>query len=124
MLVLSSAAHADGVDLPSVNAGKYSDAVNKALKAASIQSGTQANMDKIRGIVSNKATKVGDTVVTTVTPFKPQDVYFVLGTGYTIGVKKEFKKSFKNPLFPNVTNTIEYSEKNGKQTNLLWGVSF
>lgn len=124
LMLLSSSAYADGVNLPSVEAGKYSDAVNKALKAASIQSGFQGNLDTAAGIASNQATKTGNTVITTVTPFNPRDVYFVLGTGYTLGVKKEFRKSFKNPLFPNITNTLEYSGKDERRTNLLWGVSF
>jgi hypothetical protein len=124
LMMFSSYAYAEGVNLPSVEAGQYSEAVNKALKAASIQSGLQNNMDVAAGLASKKATETGNTVITTVTPFNPRDVYFVLGTGYALGVKKEFRKSFKNPLFPNVTNTLEYSGKGEKRTNLIFGVSF
>jgi hypothetical protein len=124
LIFMSSTAYAEGINMPPVKAGQYSEAVNKAIKAASIQSGLQAELDKAVGIANKKATETGNTVITTVTPFNPRDVYFVLGTGYALGVKKEFKKSFKNPLFPNITNTIEYSGKGNKRTNLLWGVSF
>lgn len=124
LLMLSTTAHADGVNMPAVQAGKYSEAVNKALKAAAVQTGVQGDLDLIVGAGQKQATKAGEQVIATVTPFNPKTVYAVVGTGYALGVKKEFKKSFKNPLFPSITNTIVYSGKDSKKTTLIWGVSF
>lgn len=124
LMFLARSALADGVPLPAVQAGEYSDAINKALKAAAIQSGVQQDLDIVAGVASREATIQGNKAITAVTPFQPKTVYMVLGTGYALGVKREFKKSFKNPLFPNVTNTLRYTGKGDKTTELTWGVSF
>ena len=124
LMFMSYSAYAADVTLPSVQAGEYSEAINKAIKAAAIQSGVQQDLNMVVGVATKEATHQGEVVVETVTPFKAKQVFTVLGTGYAIGVKREFKKSFKNPLFPNVTNTLKYTGKGERRTELLWGVSF
>ena len=115
---------ADGVALPSVDAGMYTNALNQAIKAASIQSGAQANMDHVVDVATKKATETGSKVISDTTPLNPKDVFAVVGTYYALGIKHQIKKSFKNPLFPHVTNTVEYSTAGDRKSSLTWGFSF
>lgn len=95
------------------NDPKYHDAAFKAQQAFFIQSGIQRQYDMVKNYVSGQVTKVAQTaehqVVVLIddnTPLKAQQVFFVVGAGYTIAVKKEFTQRFRNPFFKNVSHSI------------------
>ena len=126
MIAIYSSAHADDVlssakiaipDIPVPDA-RYQQAVNKAVQAASMQSGFQGDLNKATEITMNKATAVATNVIG-YTPFKPQHVFFAAGITYAALVKKEVTKSFRNPVLPNVTNTISVSDKGGAASGSL-----
>ena len=115
-----------GVSLPDIPSPdpKYHDAINKAAEATFKQSGFKADVDKAADVTTKKVTAVANTAIS-YTPFKPEHVFFVGGVTYAALVKKEVTKSFKNPMFPNVTNTISVSDKNGTPSgSLTWRFSW
>jgi len=92
---------------------KYHDAAYKAQEAFFIQSGVTPMYNKVSAMATDKATSTATYLIDKDTPLNSKDVFFVVGAAYTVGVKKHINKSFKNPLFPSVTNTVDVSQQQG-----------
>lgn len=118
MLFATNAKASEFKLVPSISSGtKYDNALNKATEAAMIQSGAKHMLDQI----TSKAKTVSDSVIENGTPFTAKQVYFVAGTAYTLGVKKQFSSSYSDPFLSGVTNTISVGQKSVGYT---WSVSF
>ena len=85
---------------------KYHDAAFKAQQAFLNQSGFTSGYNKLTEQVSSRGTAAIKYVVENGTPFSAKDVFFVVGTAYAAGVKKQFTKKFRDPLFHSITHTI------------------
>lgn len=97
-----------GMNLPPIPVpdAKYQEAVNKAVQAAYVQTGTAAQVSFVTKAAGDKATSGANATVFKSTPFKAEQIVFIGGITYAALVKKQVTKSFRNPLFRNVTNTI------------------
>ena len=100
---------------------KYHDAAFKAQEAFLIQTGFIANYDKLTSYMTTKATNTATYVIDNGTPFSSKDVFFAAGTVYVLCVKKQYSRSFKNPFFPAVTNTVSVGQQ---QQSLGFKISF
>lgn len=99
------------VDLtaPKMDDPKYQEAVKKADQALLMQVGVTQAVDKYTGILSNKAMKFTSDMIDDHTPFKHDQVYFVLGAAYTMSVSHTVSASFQDPIFKKWTHSINYS---------------
>lgn len=123
LLFLPATCLADGL-MPSINDvplfwgltqnnPTYKTAAFKAQEAFFVQSGVTKQYGLITDFTSNVSHKVEGAVADTIdnhTPLSSKHVLFVVAVGYTALVKKEVTRSFKNPLFPIVTNTVSIGE--------------
>lgn len=129
-MMMSTTCFAGGIDVvPSLNDApvfwgmlnndpKYHDAAFKAQQAFLIQSGIQRQYDMVKNYVSGQVDKVAKVaeheavaVIENNTPLKATQVFFVIGAGYTIAVKKEITQRFRNPLFKNVRHSITLGQE-------------
>lgn len=97
-----------GMNLPPIpmSDAKYQEAVNKAVQAAYVQTGAASNISFVTKKAGDQALITTNATIFKNTPFKAEQVVFVGGVAYAAIVKKQVTKSFRNPLFRNVTNTI------------------
>lgn len=129
MIAIATEAYADPLDtsLNSVpmfygmagNNPRYKSAADKAQEAFLIQTGITQSVDKTKSVVTKKASDQATVLIDENTPFKSKEVFFVLGTAYAVGVKKEVVQKFKNPIFSNVTNTVSVGQGKGSVMFLL-----
>lgn len=125
LLLLPSMCLAEGLPvLPSINEAplfwglvgndpRYHDAAFKAQEAFFIQSGVTGAYNMVTGYVGDRVNRVGKvveskvaTVIDDDTPLNSKHVFFVVGMGYTVAVKKEITQGFRDPFFKNVSHTI------------------
>lgn len=120
IMLMPSIAMADGL-APSLNSfpilydmvGQnpvYHDAAFKAQEAFFVQSGIGPQYDKVTGAISQKATNTATAFVDTHSPVSSKTITTIVGVGYAVGVRKHIARSFRNPLFPRVTNTVDISQ--------------
>src|ERR1017187_2322509 len=88
---------------------KYHDAVCKAQEAFFMQTGVTPMFNKVNDYVSNRVTTKVSTTIDRSTPFASRHVYFIAGTIYVIGVKKQVSQSFRNPLWSRLNHSITLS---------------
>lgn len=97
------------VNIPFEDA-RYQQAINKAVQATAAQTGITANINLFTSKTAEIATQKATYVIGRYTPFKASQVFFVAGVSYAAIVRKQVTKSFRNPMFENVTNTISLSK--------------
>lgn len=85
---------------------KYHDAAFAAQRAFLIQTGFTPMYDKLNSYVSTESTRIVTTTIDTYTPFKSKDVFFALGTAYTVCIKKQVTRTFRDPFNHNITHTV------------------
>jgi|GEM_PF-5258871 len=103
---------------------QYSEAAIKFQEALFLQIGITnyynmfgAYLDKEIDVYAKVAEKEAYYLIDNYTPVNHNQVVFVVATGYTIAVKKEFSTSFHNPLLRSVTHKITVGES-GASTNI------
>ena len=89
---------------------KYADAANKAQQAFLTQTGILTQYNQLNGYIVGNATHQVSTTIDSNTPFSSKGLFFVMGTAYEVGVKKQVSKSFNNPFIPGMTNSISVGE--------------
>lgn len=87
----------------------YRDAAFKAQQAFLIQTGITPMFDKLNGYVAATVTNKVNFVIDTYTPFTSKNVAVVVATAYTVCVKKQFTKQFRDPVFHSVMHTVSLS---------------
>jgi hypothetical protein len=100
---------------------KYHDAAFKAQEAFLIQTGISPMYNKVNGYVTDKATKQASSAIDDNMPFSSKQAMVVVGAIYTVGIKKHVTRTFRNPIFPSVTNTVDVSEQ---QQSIGFKISF
>lgn len=124
MLLLPATVLAGGVPLDQVplfwgatgQNPKYHDAAFKAQEAFLVQSGIGPAVNKVSdivtGTVKNRVTAVAEKVI----PFPTRGIAAVVGTVYTVGVKKQVNYTFANPLVRAISHAISMSPDGGSIT--------
>jgi hypothetical protein len=92
---------------------KYHDAAFKAQEAFFVQSGVTPFTGKLNNYVTDKTTNAVVGFIDNDTPFTAKSVFFVIGTAYTVCVKKQITKSFRDPLWERLTHTVSVSPDAG-----------
>jgi len=85
----------------------YHDAAFKAQEAMFAQTGFTSNYNKLTNYLSDSATKKASSTIDDNTPLSSRVLFGSIGAAYTVGVKKHVSRTFKNPIFPSVTNTVD-----------------
>jgi len=95
------------------NDPKYHDAAFKAQEAFFLQTGITQHYQLVTGYVSGKVTNVAKFAerntaqfIDENTPLNSKHVFFAVGFGYAVLVKKEVTQKFRNPLFRNINHTV------------------
>ena len=92
---------------------KEAEAAQKFQQAFFLQTGITQTVDQTKSVMSKLVTEKSTKAIETVTPFKAKDVFFVVGTAYAVGVKKEVVQKFKDPFFPSVTHVVSVGRNSG-----------
>lgn len=87
----------------------YHEAAFKAQQAFLIQTGFTPTYDAITGYVTSTVTNKVNYAIDNYTPFTSKNVAVVLGTAYTVCVKKQFTKQFSDPLDHRIMHTVSLS---------------
>lgn len=97
---------------------RYRDAAFKAQEAFFIQTGIASQYNLVTGYVNGQVSKVATTAerhtatfIDENTPLNSKHVFFAVAIGYTAIVKKEVTRSFRNPLWHGMTNTVTVGQK-------------
>jgi hypothetical protein len=89
------------------------EACFKAQEAMFIQTGITARYSLVTGYVDGKVNGVAKylehgtaNVIDEYTPLNSRTVFFIVGTGYVVVVKRQITQGFRNPIFPTVSHGV------------------
>lgn len=86
---------------------RYHDAALKAQEAFFVQTGVARGIASVDGYVTHAAVDNVSSLIDRNTFLNSKALYTFGGLLYTIGVKKEIRRGFKDPLFPSITHSVD-----------------
>lgn len=104
------------ITTPVMSDPKGQAAAKAADTALMKQLGISQTIDTYTGLISSKAQKWSNDFIDAHTPFKHDQVYFVVGTAYTMGVSHTVTATFQDPIFKQWSHTVNYSPTSAQFT--------